>query len=40
LIVVVRDAEEKIIGFWQGGQGGDMADIFLMRIFGPFDAPF
>ena len=39
LIVVVRDRDDKLIGLWRGGQTGDRADVYLMRIFGPFDVP-
>ena len=39
LVVVVRDGEGKTAGIWQAGKGGDLADIYLMRIFGPFDVP-
>jgi hypothetical protein len=40
LVVVVRDREGKIAGAWRAGKGSDAADIFLMRILGPFDVPF
>ena len=40
LIVVIRDAEGVVVRLWQGKQdGADLADIYLMRIFGPFDVP-
>jgi hypothetical protein len=39
LVVVVRDGEGKATGIWQAGKGGDLADIYLMRILGPFDVP-
>jgi hypothetical protein len=39
LVVVVKDREGKATGIWQTGKGGDLADIYLMRIVGPFDAP-
>lgn len=40
MVVVVRDGEGKIVNFWAGKRGGaDLADIFLMRMFGPFDIP-
>ena len=39
LLVVVRDRDDKLIGLWRGGQTGDRADVYLMRIFGPFDVP-
>ncbi len=40
LIVVVRDAEGKVAHFWQAKpDGADLTDIYLMRIFGPFDVP-
>jgi len=40
LIVVVRDAEGIMVCLWQGKQSGaDLTDIYLMRIFGPFDVP-
>jgi hypothetical protein len=39
LVVVVKDREGKATGIWQTGKGGDLADIYLMRILGPFDAP-
>jgi hypothetical protein len=38
-IVVIRDAEEKIILIWQKGEGGGFSEIYLMRIFRPFDGP-
>jgi hypothetical protein len=40
LVVVVRDGEGKVAGVWRTGKGSDFADIFLMRILGPFDVPF
>ncbi len=40
LVVVVKDGEGKTAGIWQAGKGGDLADIYLMRIMGPFDVPF
>jgi hypothetical protein len=40
MIVRVRDAKGGIVGIWQGGQKEDQEDIYLMRIFGPFDLPF
>jgi hypothetical protein len=40
LIVMVRDAEGNMVCLWQGKQSGaDLTDIYLMRIFGPFDVP-
>ena len=39
LVVVVKDGEGKAAGIWQAGKGGDLADIYLMRILGPFDVP-
>jgi hypothetical protein len=39
LIVVVRDTEGKTILVWQKGEGASFSDIYLMRIFGPFDVP-
>jgi hypothetical protein len=39
LLVVVKDGEGKPAGVWLTGKGGDLADIYLMKIFGPFDAP-
>lgn len=39
LMVMVRDPEGKVVGVWQGGREGDWADIFLMRIMGPFRVP-
>ena len=38
-IVVIRDAEGKTIRVWQKGEGASFSDIYLMRIFGPFDVP-
>jgi hypothetical protein len=38
-IVVIRDAEGKIIRVWQKGEGAGFSDIYLMRIFGPVGAP-
>ena len=40
LVVVVRDTTGRAAGVWQAGKGGDLADIYLMRILGPFDTPF
>jgi len=40
LVVVVRDGEGKVAGAWRAGKGSDFADVFLMRILGPFDVPF
>lgn len=40
LVVVVRDGEGTVAGIWRAGKGGDLADIYLMRILGPFDTPF
>jgi len=40
LVVVVRDGEGTVAGIWRAAKGGDLADIYLMRILGPFDAPF
>ena len=40
LVVVVRDGEGKVAGVWRAGKGSDFSDIYLMRILGPFDAPF
>ena len=39
MIVVIKDAEGKTLEVWQKGEGAESADIFLMRIFGPFDIP-
>jgi hypothetical protein len=39
LVVVVKDGEGKPAGIWLAGKGGDLADIYLMRILGPFDVP-
>ena len=39
LIVLVKDRDEKRVGVWRGGRGRDRSDIYLMRIFGPFDLP-
>jgi len=39
MIVVIKDAEGKTLEVWEKGEGADSADIFLMRIFGPFDIP-
>jgi hypothetical protein len=38
LTVLVKDRDGKVFGLWRGGKGGDLTDIYLMRIFGPFDA--
>jgi hypothetical protein len=40
LMVVVRDGQGKMAGIWQTGKGGDLADIYLMRILGPLTSPF
>lgn len=39
LIVVIKDAEGRTISVWQKGDGAGLSDIYLMRIFGPFDVP-
>ena len=36
LVVVVRDANGKIVHTWQGGEGKELTHIYLMRILGPF----
>jgi hypothetical protein len=36
LVVVVRDANGKIVQIWQGGEGKELTNIYLMRILGPF----
>ena len=40
LIVVVRDSGGKIVKLWRGGDERELTDVYLMRIFGPFDVPF
>ena len=40
LVVVVKDGKGKTAGIWQAGKGGDLADVYFMRILGPFDGPF
>jgi hypothetical protein len=40
LVVVVREADGKIVSLWQGGDEKELTDIYLMRILGPFDTPF
>jgi hypothetical protein len=40
LVVVVRDKGGKVAGVWQAAKGGDLADIYLMKMVGPFDTPF
>jgi hypothetical protein len=40
MIVMVREDKGDLVGIWQGGQREDQAEIYLMRIFGPFDLPF
>lgn len=39
MIVVVKDAEGRTISVWHKGEGADLTDIYLLRIFGPFDIP-
>ncbi len=40
LTVMIRDAGGRMVRFWQSKpDGADLADIYLMRIFGPFDVP-
>jgi hypothetical protein len=39
MIVVIRDAEGRTISVWHRDDGADLADIYLMRILGPFDVP-
>lgn len=40
MVVVVRDGSGKVSGIWEAGKGRDLTDIYLLRIFGPFDVPF
>jgi hypothetical protein len=37
--VLVKDGEGRTAEIWQAGKGGDLTDIYLMRILGPFDVP-
>jgi hypothetical protein len=39
LMVVIRDAQGKIMRTWQKGHEAGLSDIYLMRILGPFDIP-
>ncbi len=40
LVVIIRDSKGAVVDFWQGKAGRiDLADVYLMRIFGPFDVP-
>jgi len=39
MIVVIKDAEGKTVRVWQKADGAGLSDIYLMRIFGPFDIP-
>ena len=39
MIVVIKDAEGRTISVWHKGAAADLTDIYLMRIFGPFDVP-
>jgi len=39
MIVVIKDAAGNTLEVWQKGEGADVADIFLIRILGPFDIP-
>jgi hypothetical protein len=39
MIVVIKDAEGRTISVWHKGEGADLADIYLMRFWGPFDIP-
>lgn len=39
LTVLVKDQDEKVVGLWRGGEGGEFTDMYLMRMFGPFDVP-
>jgi hypothetical protein len=39
MVVVIKDAGGKTLEVWHKDEGVDSADIFLMRIFGPFDIP-
>ena len=40
LTMVIRDAEGRVVHLWQAKpDGADLTDIYLMRIFGPFDVP-
>jgi hypothetical protein len=36
MVAVVRDGEGKVAGVWRAGKGSEFADVFLMRILGPF----
>ena len=36
MLVVARDGEGKVAGVWRAGKGSEFADVFLMRILGPF----
>jgi hypothetical protein len=39
LSVVVRDLDGKVECLWQGGDDRELTNVYLMRIFGPFDVP-
>jgi hypothetical protein len=39
VIVVIKDAGGKTLEVWQQGEGADLADMYLIRMFGPFDIP-
>jgi len=39
MVVIIKDAEGKTLQVWHKGEGADLADMYLMRIFGPFDIP-
>jgi hypothetical protein len=35
MIVVIKDATGRTANVWYKGEGADLADVYLMRIFGP-----
>jgi len=39
LAVLVRDAQGKVVSLWQGGEGDDLEDIYLIRMLGPLGVP-
>ncbi len=39
VFVAVRDREGQVVYSWRGGQAGDWADMYLMRMFRSLDHP-
>jgi len=39
LLVLIKNPQGEIIKTWQKKEGAGLSDIYLLRIFGPFDIP-